>query len=128
MVGNEAIPSRRENSFWTCFQFVAGQGIHNQPLRVLSDLVLVLAARFFMVGVIIKLFSFFVAFYSELFAPRVLVPIVVASLIFTIALNLKIIRDEQRFHQSCQFADREEKHAWVGMGREIHPGAVVAFP
>jgi hypothetical protein len=72
--------------------------MHNQQLRALSDLVLVVAAGFAVAGVIIKLLSFFVSFYSELFAPRVLVQIVLALLIFTIALNLKIIRDEQRFH------------------------------
>jgi hypothetical protein len=72
--------------------------MHNQQLRALSDLVMVVAAGFSVAGLIIKLLSFFVSFYSELFAPRVLVQIVLALLIFTIALNLKIIRDEQRFH------------------------------
>jgi hypothetical protein len=72
--------------------------MHNQQLRALSDLVLVVAAGFSVAGIIIKLLSFFVAFYSELFAPRVLVQIVLGLLIFTIALNIKIMRDEQRFH------------------------------
>ncbi len=72
--------------------------MHNQQLRALSDLILVIAGGFSVAGLIIKLLSFFVSFYSDLFAPRVLVQIVMALLIFTIALNIKIMRDEQRFH------------------------------